>query len=45
MTRAGLLVRPSDPADGRRIFIDLSDEAASAMMAYLANLQRGTGCN
>ena len=36
MTDAALLERKTDPADGRRIFIDLSDKAATAMEAYLA---------
>jgi len=36
MTDAALLERKADPADGRRIFIDLSDKAATAMEAYLA---------
>ncbi len=36
MTDEGLLERKADPADGRRVFIDLSDRAATAMEAYLA---------
>ncbi len=36
MTDEGLLERKPDPADGRRIFIDLSDRATTAMEAYLA---------
>lgn len=35
MTAAGLLVRRSDPTDGRRIFIDLSDEAFAKMDGFL----------
>ena len=36
MTDAGLLERKPDSSDGRRIFIDLTDRAATAMEAYLA---------
>jgi hypothetical protein len=32
----GLFVRVADPEDGRRVFIELSDSAASAMTAYLS---------
>ena len=35
MTDEGLFVRRADNNDGRRIFIELSDEAAGAMSAYL----------
>lgn len=35
MTDNGLFVRVSDPEDGRRIFIELSDQAAASMTAYL----------
>lgn len=31
----GLFVRIADPEDGRRVFIELSDEAATRMEAYL----------
>ena len=34
MTSSGIVVRKSDVTDGRRVFIDLSDESASAMHAY-----------
>lgn len=40
MTDAGLLERRADPIDGRRIFIDLSDQAAAKMAAYLAQAAR-----
>lgn len=36
MTDNGMFVRCSDPADGRRIFVELSEQAAGAMSAYLA---------
>ncbi len=36
MTSAGLLIRQADVADGRRIFIDLADNAVTAMRAYFA---------
>lgn len=41
MTDAGMLVRRSDPEDGRRSFIDLSDEAAEAMERYIALVDGG----
>jgi DNA-binding MarR family transcriptional regulator len=34
LTEHGLFVRAADPEDGRRIFIELSDEAADALTAY-----------
>jgi DNA-binding transcriptional ArsR family regulator len=36
----GLLVRLADAEDGRRVFIELSDESAAAMEAYLRAAQR-----
>ena len=36
----GLFVRVADPADGRRVFIELSDAAADALSAYFAAAQR-----
>jgi hypothetical protein len=36
----GLFVRIADPEDGRRVFIELSDEAAAGMEAYLRAAQR-----
>lgn len=36
MTEAGLFLRRADPADGRRIFIELSDEAADGVTGYFA---------
>ena len=41
MTDAGMLARRSDPEDGRRSFIDLSDEAAEAMDRYIALVDSG----
>ena len=40
LTEHGLFVRSADPEDGRRIFIELSDSAFSAMMAYFQTLQQ-----
>jgi len=40
LTEQGVLVRISDPNDGRRVFIELSDDAAHEMLAYLAAVQR-----
>ncbi len=39
MTDHGLFVRRSDPRDGRRIFIDLADEAAEALDRWFAEVQ------
>ncbi|WP_299323711.1 winged helix DNA-binding protein [Parasphingopyxis sp.] len=36
MTDRGLFVRRSDPRDGRRVFIELSDEAAHALERWFA---------
>ena len=38
LTVAGLLRRVSDPVDRRRVFIELTDHAAAAMMTYFAVL-------
>jgi DNA-binding MarR family transcriptional regulator len=40
LTEKGLLVRRADPADGRRVYIELSDEAARALAAYIRAAQR-----
>ena len=37
----GLFVRTADPEDGRRVFIELSADAAARMEAYLRSVQRG----
>lgn len=36
LTDAGLFVRTADPADGRRVFIELSASAAASMQAYMS---------
>src|SRR3546814_10360761 len=36
----GLFVRSADPQDGRRVFIELTDEAAASLEAYLKAVQR-----
>lgn len=38
MTEMGILVRQSDPDDGRRAFIALADDVADAMARYFAEL-------
>ncbi len=40
LTEEGIFVRTADPRDGRRVFIDLSEEAAAAMMAYVFSLEQ-----
>jgi hypothetical protein len=40
LTEKGLFVRCADPADGRRVYIELSDEAARALTAYIRAAQR-----
>lgn len=40
LTEKGLLVRRADPADGRRVYIELSDEAARALVNYIRAAQR-----
>ncbi|PSJ43229.1 hypothetical protein C7I55_02280 [Sphingomonas deserti] len=40
MTDQRLFVRVADPQDGRRVFIELSDEAAAGLEAYLKAAQR-----
>lgn len=41
LTEMGLLRRAADPLDGRRIFIELTDNAVATMTAYLTALERG----
>jgi DNA-binding MarR family transcriptional regulator len=43
MTEQGLLRRVADPHDARRIFIQLSDDAAAAMEQYLRAARSGGG--
>ena len=40
LTDRGLFVRSADPEDGRRVYIELSDDAARALAAYLRAAQR-----
>ena len=40
MTEHGLFVRVADPQDGRRVYIELSDQAAAALESYLRAVQR-----
>jgi hypothetical protein len=40
LTEEGIFIRTADPRDGRRVFIDLSDEAAQALAAYLRAVER-----
>lgn len=40
LTDRGLFVRQADPQDGRRVYIELSDETARALAAYLRAVQR-----
>jgi Winged helix DNA-binding domain len=40
MSDHGLFVRAADPQDGRRVYIELSDEAAEGLEAYLRAAQR-----
>lgn len=40
LTDQGLFVRSADPRDGRRVYIELSEEAAHALAAYLRAIER-----
>src|SRR5690606_31571439 len=40
LTDRGLFLRSADPQDGRRVYIELSDEAARGVAAYLRAVQR-----
>jgi hypothetical protein len=40
MVAEGLFVRRSDPHDGRRVFVELSPEAKSALHRYFAEVER-----
>ncbi len=42
LTEHGLFVRVADPQDGRRIYIELADQAAEALEAYLSTALRVT---
>ncbi len=43
MTDNGMFVRAADPEDGRRIFIELSQDAAAGMLAYLRAVKASEG--
>ena len=43
MTEQGLFVRRADPEDGRRVFIELSDEAAKGMTGFFEAARRTGG--
>ena len=40
LTDRGLFVRSADPEDGRRVYIELADETAHSLAAYLRAVQR-----
>ena len=40
LTDKGVFVRCADPTDGRRVYIELSDDAARALTAYIRAAQR-----
>lgn len=40
LTDRGIFVRQADPQDGRRVYIELSDDSARALGAYLRAVQR-----
>jgi len=40
LTDEGIFIRTADPRDGRRVFIDLSDEAADGMANYIRAIER-----
>ena len=40
LTELGIFVRVADPTDGRRVFIELSDAAASAVLNFLGEAKR-----
>jgi hypothetical protein len=40
LTDQGLFIRVSDPTDGRRVYIELSESAATALLGYLRAAQR-----
>jgi hypothetical protein len=42
LTETGLLRRVADPDDGRRVFIELTDQAATAMATYFATVPAGS---
>lgn len=40
LTARGMFIRSADPRDARRVYIDLSDEAAHAAECYFSDVQR-----
>ena len=40
MTEERIFIRRADERDGRRIFIELSDQATAAMVGYFAMIRR-----
>jgi hypothetical protein len=40
LTEEGIFIRTADQRDGRRVFIDLSDEAAAGLASYIAQVQQ-----
>jgi hypothetical protein len=42
LTDLGIFVRVADPTDGRRVFIELSDAAATTVLDFLGRAQRTT---
>ncbi len=43
LTERGVFSRIDDPADGRRVFIELTDEAATAFAAWVQSVRRNGG--
>jgi len=41
MVNQGIFVRRADPHDGRRVFVELSPDASSALRRYFAEVARG----
>ena len=40
LTGRGLFVRSADPRDGRRVYVELSEEADRALAAYPRSVER-----
>jgi DNA-binding MarR family transcriptional regulator len=45
LTETGLLVRTADPNDGRRVYIELSQETADSLDTYFEAAQRTSALN
>ncbi len=39
MVSRGIFVRPADPLDGRRVFVEMAPDASSALTRYFAELR------